>query len=170
MHTGDQENVSATLTFAVPAARVFAMLADPTTHSAIDGTGWVQESVDHAPLTEVGQIFRMGMYHAGHPDGNYQTVNKVQVLGPPRAIGWLTGYEKDDGQLEFGGWLWRYDLAPLGPSETEVTLTYDWSAVPQFVRDRGINFPPFGPEHLINSLQNLAELAAPTSQAWTPGG
>jgi len=37
--------------------------------------------------------------------------------------------------LEFGGWAWRYDLAPLGPSETEVTLTYDWSAVPQFIRE-----------------------------------
>lgn len=33
----DQENVSATLTVAVPAARVFAVLADPTSHSAIDG-------------------------------------------------------------------------------------------------------------------------------------
>ena len=50
----DQENESATLTVAVPAPRVFAVLADPTTHSAIDGTGWVQESVDRAPLTEVG--------------------------------------------------------------------------------------------------------------------
>ena len=89
----DQENVSATLTVAVPAARVFAVLADPTTHSAIDGTGWVQESADRAPLTEVGQIFRMDMYHPGHPDGDYQTVNKVQVLDPPRAIGWLTGHD-----------------------------------------------------------------------------
>ena len=80
----DQENVSATLTVAVPAARVFAVLADPTTHSAIDGTGWVQESVDRAPLTEVGQIFRVDMYHSGHPNGDYQTVNKVQVLDPPR--------------------------------------------------------------------------------------
>lgn len=88
----DQENVSATLTIAVPAARVFAVLADPAAHSAIDGTGWVQEPVDRAPLTEVGQIFRMGMYHPGHPDGGYQTANKVHVLGPPRAIGWLTGY------------------------------------------------------------------------------
>jgi hypothetical protein len=50
----DQENVSATLTVAVPAARVFAVLADPTAHSAIDGTGWVQEPADRAPLTEVG--------------------------------------------------------------------------------------------------------------------
>ena len=65
----DQENVSATVTVAVPAAKVFQVLADPTAHSAIDGTGWVQEPADRAPLTEVGQIFRMDMYHPGHPDG-----------------------------------------------------------------------------------------------------
>jgi hypothetical protein len=169
VHAVDQENVSATLTVAVPAPRVFAVLADPTTHSAIDGTGWVQESVDRAPLTEVGQIFRMNMYHPNHPDGNYQVANKVQVLDPSRAIGWLPGTDpKGDGHLEFGGWIWRYDLAPL-PSETAVTLTYDWSAVPQFIREY-IQFPPFGTEHLTNSLHHLAELAAPASRAWTPGG
>ncbi|MFD9661158.1 SRPBCC domain-containing protein [Rhodococcus sp. NPDC059968] len=167
MHAVDQENVSATLTVAVPAARVFAVLADPATHSAIDGTGWVQKAADQAPLTEVGQIFRMDMYHPNHPQGDYQVANRVQVLDPPRAIGWLTGQEKDDGRLEFGGWTWRYDLVPRGTSETEVTLTYDWSAVPQFIREY-LQFPPFGPEHLINSLHHLAELAAPTSRAWTP--
>jgi uncharacterized protein YndB with AHSA1/START domain len=158
--TVDQENVSATLTVAAPVTRVFAVLADPTTHASIDGTGWVQQSVDRAPLAEVGQIFRMEMYHAGHPDGDYRVVNKVVALDPPRAIGWLTGQETGDGDLEFGGWVWRYDLAPLGPSETEVTLSYDWSAVPRFIRDRGIQFPPFGPEHLTNSLRHLAALAA----------
>jgi hypothetical protein len=154
----EQEKVSATLTFAVPAARVFAVLADPTTHASIDGTGWVQEAVDQAPLTETGQIFRMDMHHGSHPDGDYQVVNKVEVLDAPRAIGWLTGYENGDGQLEYGGWIWRYDLVPLGPSETGVTLTYDWSAVPQVIRER-IQFPPFGPEHLPNSLQHLVGLA-----------
>lgn len=103
--------------------------------------------------------------HAARPHGDHRTVNKVQVLDPPRAIGWLTGQEKDDGQLEFGGWIWRYDLVALGPSETEVTLTYDWSAVPRFIRERGIPFPPFGPEHLGNSLRHLAELAAPAAPA-----
>jgi hypothetical protein len=160
----DQENVSATLTFAVPAEQVFEVLADPATHAAIDGTGWVQESADRAPLTEAGQIFRMAMYHSGHPDGNYRTVNKVAVFDPPRAIGWLTGQELGNGELEFGGWLWRYDLAPLGPSQTQVTLTYDWSAVPKYIRDRGIQFPPFGPEHLINSLHHLADLTAQASR------
>lgn len=154
-----QETVSASLTVAVPAATVFAVLADPTTHAAIDGTGWVQEPVDRAPLTELGQIFGMDMFHADHPHGDYRVVNKVEVLDAPHAIGWLTGYEKDDGELEFGGWLWRYDLTPLSAAEAEVTLTYDWSAVPRYIRDRGIQFPPFGPDHLINSLRHLAELA-----------
>jgi hypothetical protein len=162
-----EENVSATLTVAVPAATVFAVLADPTTHAAIDGTGWVQESVDRASLTGTGQIFRMDMFHRDHPDGDYRVVNKVAVFDPPRAIGWLTGQQKGDGTLEFGGWIWRYDLVPLGPAETEVTLTYDWSGVPRFIRERGIRFPPFGPEHLINSLRHLAALAAPTSPAAT---
>ncbi|GAA3650473.1 hypothetical protein C8D88_12431 [Lentzea atacamensis] len=152
------DNVSATLTFAVPAAKVFAVLADPTTHAAIDGTGWVQEVVDPAPLTEVGQVFRMAMHHDDHPDGDYQTFNKVAVLDAPHAIGWLTGYQKDDGELGFGGWLWRYDLTPLRPSATDVTLTYDWSAVPPSIREY-LEFPPFGPDHLANSLQHLAELA-----------
>ncbi len=154
-----QESVSATLTVAVALTRVFELLADPTTHAEIDGTGWVLNAVDRTPLTEVGQVFQMDMYHANHPDGDYQVVNKVEVLDPPRTIGWLTGYRADDGHLEPGGWIWRYDLASLGPSETEVTLTYDWSAVPQFRREY-IQFPPFGPDHLANSLHHLAALAA----------
>jgi hypothetical protein len=158
----EQENVSATLTVAGPVERVFAVLADPTAHAAIDGTGWVQEAPDRAPLTEVGQIFRMDMHHPDHPNGDYQVANKVVVLDAPRAIGWLTGQEKEDGRLEFGGWIWRYDLAPLGPSSAEVTLTYDWSAVPQYIREY-LQFPPFGPERLINSLHHLAELVAARS-------
>ena len=63
-----EENVSATLTVAVPAARVFAVLADPTTHAAIDGTGWVREAVGRAPLSEVGQLFRMDMLICTSPN------------------------------------------------------------------------------------------------------
>ncbi|MEY8043391.1 SRPBCC family protein [Saccharopolyspora cebuensis] len=160
MHAVDQENVSTTRTITAPVETVFAVLADPTTHPAIDGTGWVRQPVDRARLTEVGQIFRMDMYHRGAERGDYQVANEVHVLDPPRAIGWYTGHDPEgDGHLEFGGWFWRYDLAPSGPSEAEVTLTYDWSAAPQSVREY-LRFPPFGPEHLANSLHHLAELAA----------
>jgi hypothetical protein len=156
-----QENLSATLSIAAPAAEVFAVLADPTTHSAIDGTGWVRDAVDRAPLAAAGQVFRMGMFHPNAPGGHYRTANKVQVLDPPHAIGWLSGSESADGNLEFGGWAWRYDLVPLGPAGTGVTLTYDWSAVPRPLRERlPFPLPPFAPAHLADSLDHLAGIVA----------
>ena len=65
----------------------------------------------------------MAMYHAGHPDGNYQMASRVQVFDPPRAISWEPGQNTGDGSLRFGGWVWRYDLAPAGPSGTKVALS-----------------------------------------------
>jgi hypothetical protein len=97
------------------------------------------------------------MYHRNHPDGEYQVHNLVEVFDPPRVIAWKPGYDTGDGTLGFGGWIWRYDLGPTGPSLTAVTLSYDWSAVSDPIRDR-IGFPPFPPEHLSNSLDHLAEL------------
>jgi hypothetical protein len=94
----DQEKVRATLTSPLPRG-CSRWLADPTTHSAIDGTGRVQESVDRTPLTEVGQIFRMDLQRANRPNGDYQVVDKVEVLDPPRAIGWLTGVRRLDPAL-----------------------------------------------------------------------
>ena len=138
---------------------MFDVLADPTTHAAIDGTGWVRESLDGPRLTETGQIFRMAMYHDNHPDKTYEMANKVVVYDPPHAIAWEPGQDVEgDGNLSFGGWIWRYDLNAVGPSATEVKLSYDWSAVPQHLREV-IQFPPFDVEHLRNSLRHLAELA-----------
>jgi uncharacterized protein YndB with AHSA1/START domain len=153
------ESLSATTIINAPAKDVFAVLADPAQHAAIDGTGWVREPLGSKPLNEAGQIFRMVMYHPNHPDGTYQTVNRVQIFDPPNAIAWEPGYDTDDGGLGFGGWVWRYDLTPTGPSQTKVTLSYDWSAVPDFLRKR-IGFPPFPADHLDNSLAHLAELVS----------
>jgi uncharacterized protein YndB with AHSA1/START domain len=151
------ETLSASTTIKAPAETIFAVLTDPAKHAAIDGTGWVREPVDTDPLTAPGQIFRMAMYHANHPNGNYEMANQVQVFDPPHAISWKPGWDAGDGKLRFGGWIWRYDLTPAGPSNTTVTLSYDWSAVPDSIREH-IGFPPFPPEHLDNSLAHLAEL------------
>jgi len=151
------ETVSATTIIYAPAEVIFAVLSDPAKHAAIDGTGWVREPLDSKPLTTAGQVFRMAMYHPSRPDGNYQMANRVQVFDPPRAISWEPGQDTGDGNPRFGGWIWRYDLTPAGPSETEITLSYDWSAVPDFLRQR-IGFPPFPPDHLGNSLAHLAEM------------
>lgn len=150
--------VSATAIIDAPADVIFGVLADPAKHAAIDGTGWVGEPLDSQPLTAAKQIFRMAMYHPNHPDGGYQMSNRVQVFDPPSAIAWEPGNDTGDGNLSFPGWIWRYDLTPTGPSRTQVTLTYDWSAVPDPIREH-IGFPPFRPDHLSNSLAHLSELA-----------
>jgi uncharacterized protein YndB with AHSA1/START domain len=147
----------ATITIPAPAEAVFGVLADPATHQAIDGTGWVRESLDGESLTHTGQIFRIAMYHDNHPDGDYEMANKVEVFEPPRAIAWQPGQDGPDGDIGYGGWFWRYDLTPVASAQTQVTLTYDWSAVPPETREH-IQFPPFDVAHLENSLSHLASL------------
>jgi hypothetical protein len=94
-------------------------------------------------------------------------VNRVQAFDPPSAISWEPGQDAGDGNLSFGGWVWRYDLTPAGPSKTRVTLSYDWSAVPDSVREH-LQFPPFPPDHLGNSLGHLAQLATSGFAAASP--
>ena len=155
-----EENMSASTTISAPADAVFAVLADPANHPAIDGTGWVVKPIDDGKLAEPGQVFRMAMYHPNHPAGSYEMANLVTEFAAPHTIAWTPGQNVDDGdgEIKYGGWIWRYDLAE-GASGTDVTLSYDWSAVPAFLREH-ISFPPFGSEHLTNSLSHLAEVVS----------
>ena len=156
----ENDCVTASTTIEAPAEAVFGVLANPSAHAAIDGTGWVRDSLDGDRITAAGQVFRMAMYHPNHPDKDYKMANRVEVYDEPRAIAWRPGQEAPEtGELRFGGWAWRYDLEATGPSQTAVTLTYDWSAVPPQVREF-IQFPPFGQDHLDNSLKHLSELVA----------
>ncbi len=154
------ERVTATTTIDAAREAVFAVLADPLAHAAIDGTGWVRGSLDADRITAAGQVFRMAMYHPNHPDRDYRIANRVEVFDEPRVIAWKPGTESPEtGELSFGGWIWRYDLEASGASRTTVTLTYDWSAVPANVREY-LQFPPFAPDHLDNSLQHLSDVVA----------
>ena len=156
----ERERLRARATIDAPPAAVFAVLADPTRHAGIDGTGWVTDAVDRSTLTRVGQVFRMAMYHRDAPNGAYRTANEITALETGRVIAWRTGeIDEGTGALTFAGWWWRYDLAPAGPGRNEVVHTYDWSAVGPGPR-RYLEFPMFPPEQLDRSLAHLAGLVA----------
>ena len=62
-----------------------AVLADPLAHAAIDGTGWVRESLDGDRIRTAGQVLPMAMYHPDHPDKDYKIANLVEVFDEPQA-------------------------------------------------------------------------------------
>ncbi|WP_062946745.1 SRPBCC family protein [Brachybacterium sp. sponge] len=149
-----------TRTIAAPPEAVFALLADPARHHETEPTDWVRGSLeeDPAPLTEVGQVFGIEMFHE-NAHGRYDMHNRVIAFAQDRTIAWEPGQYGPDGELGTGGWTWRYDLAPAGgagdgDSATEVTLTYDWSAVPAALKEQ-FGLPPFPPSFLEESLAAL---------------
>ncbi|GAA1481131.1 SRPBCC family protein [Gordonia sinesedis] len=154
---GGEERLVAVRTVDASPERVFAVLADPARHQDTEPGDWVRDAVDPRPITAVGQLFAINMYHPNvGGDGTYVMVNKVTVFEPNRTIEWLPGQPGENGAHDPGGWTWRYDLADRADGGTDVTLTYDWSATPQVLRQH-IGPPPFGVEFLDESLGALAD-------------
>lgn len=147
------ERYVATRVLPAPAAAIFAVLSDPARHQDTEPTDWVRAAIEPQPITHVGQVFGMNMFMAPI-GGHYVMHNRVTVFDLDRSIGWSPGQLDDEGELQLGGWTWRYDLVPVGDGTT-VTLTYDWSGTPQSVRDTIGTPPPFAPEFLDQSLEAL---------------
>ncbi|MGB3352625.1 MAG: ATPase [Mycobacterium sp.] len=152
-----------TRTVAATPAEIFAVLSNPARHPDTEPGDWVRGAVTTEQITAAGQIFVMNMY-LEQMGGDYVIVNLVTDFEPDRTIEWKPGRLDDKGRHEAAGWSWRYDLRGRGGA-TDVTLTYDWSATPQRVRDGFSRMPPFGPEFIERSLSTLAATAETTTRA-----
>jgi hypothetical protein len=92
---------------AAPAA-IFDLLADPSRHRDIDGSGTVREAHEGSRRLALGDTFGMSM-KLGVP---YSMVSTVIELDENRRIAWQTrGTGKVGGK--FGGRIWRYELEPV---------------------------------------------------------
>ncbi len=133
-----------------PAARVFAVLADPGRHAEIDASGTVRSARAPVPVTAVGERFCMAMYREDR-GGDYETDNVVTTYEPDRAIGWATTYP---GQEPLG-YTYTYLLSPDGDERTVVTQVYDWSGVtdPDLLR----LFPRVTAAELAATVDRLAD-------------
>lgn len=132
-----------------PAQAVFDVLADPSMHPVIDGSGTVRAALDGNPARlALGARFGMAMKIL-RP---YRITNEVVEFEEGRRIAWS----------HIGGARWRYELEPAAEG-TLVRETFDYSTttVPllgQFYVLAG--FPHRNREGMARTLDRLAELVA----------
>ena len=127
-----------------PPERVFGLLADPTRHPDVDGSGSVKKARNNPGRLSLGARFGMDM-RLGLP---YRVTNEVVEFEEARRIAWRN---------ELGGQTWRYELEPADGG-TRVTETFDWSTakVPFVLELTG--FPARNRKGMEASLERLAGL------------
>jgi len=93
----------------IPAApeRIFALIADPTRHQEIDGSGTVRGTKQASEKLALGSEFGMSM-KLGVP---YSMVSTVIEYEEGRRIAWQT--RPPVGRKLAGGRIWRYELEPV---------------------------------------------------------
>jgi uncharacterized protein YndB with AHSA1/START domain len=104
-----------------PADQIFAILADPSRHHEIDGSGTVKTAKEASHRVKLGDKFGMSM-KLGLP---YTMVSTVIELEDDRRIAWQSRPPGVFGKIS-GGRIWRYELEPVDGG-TRVTETWDIS-------------------------------------------
>jgi uncharacterized protein YndB with AHSA1/START domain len=136
--------VSVSRVIAAPPEKIFEVLATPSGHAVIDGSGTVKgEQTGPDRLTKVGDRFGMKMKMYGVP---YKMSSNVVEFEENRLIAWA----------HFGGHRWRYELEPVDDG-TRVTETFDWSTAkaPKFIELMG--YPKKHPAAMEKTLERLDE-------------
>ena len=134
-----ERSVSVSRLINAPADVIFAVIADPSRHAEIDGSGTVRGSKEDTPaLLTMGAKFGMKM-KLGVP---YDMRSTVVEYEKDRLIAWA----------HFGKHRWRYELEEVDGG-TMVTETFDWSTAlsPKFIELMGY------PKKHVPSMQKTLE-------------
>ncbi|MCD9625209.1 SRPBCC family protein [Rhabdothermincola salaria] len=106
--TGSDDVVSVERVIPADAGAIFALLADPSRHHEIDGSGTVRDAKTGSQQLALGATFGMSM-KMGIP---YSMVSEVVEFEPDRRIAWQTRGPGRIGQ-HVAGRIWRYELEPV---------------------------------------------------------
>jgi uncharacterized protein YndB with AHSA1/START domain len=102
-----------------PPEAIFDLLADPSRHQEIDGSGTVREAKGEPQRLQLGSSFGMSM-KMGLP---YSMVSTVVEFDENRRIAWQTRGPGAIGK-HVAGRIWRYELEPVDGG-TLVRETWD---------------------------------------------
>lgn len=118
--TDPQDVVTVERVIPAPAEKIFELVANPTRHQEIDGSGSVRDAKPGPERLALGDKFGMHM-KMGLP---YSMVSEVIEFEDGRRIAWQTR-PTVMGNL-FGGRIWRYELEPVDGG-TRVRESWDIS-------------------------------------------
>ena len=100
-----RDTVSVERFIASPPGPIFALIADPTRHREIDGSGTVRDAKQASQELKLGSSFGMAM-KMGLP---YSMVSTVVEYEKDALLAWQTRGPTAIGKL-VGGRIWRYEL------------------------------------------------------------
>ncbi|HEX3705521.1 MAG TPA: SRPBCC family protein [Mycobacteriales bacterium] len=153
MDPSSETKDSASVERVIPATpeAIFALIADPSRHHEIDGSGTVRDAKDMPATLELGAKFGMSMKLGVR----YSTVSTVIEYEPGRRLAWQT-YPTVGGRLA-GGRIWRYELEQV-EGGTRVRETWDISqervkAIVRPARARSI-------ESMTKTLERIEQILA----------
>jgi uncharacterized protein YndB with AHSA1/START domain len=162
MSSDERGPVAVSRRIGAPAERIFELLADPTRHPELDGSGMLRGAVSTATVSAVGDVFVMRMHYWSL--GDYEMNNHVVEYEQDRRIGWEPEAGRGHPDVAAGGsaearWghRWTFELAPDGPDATIVTEIYDCSRAPEVERATMSN-GRIWVESMTTTLQRLDEL------------
>jgi uncharacterized protein YndB with AHSA1/START domain len=115
--------------------QVFAVLADPEQHTAVDGAGMLRGAGEKKDrITAVGDEFLIDMNMPAL--GDYKMRNTVVSYEENKEIGWAPelypsadAYRDKIGDMNPGGHTYTWRMEPAGDGRTKVTQVCDWSKV-----------------------------------------
>jgi hypothetical protein len=163
MTSNPTRSVSVQRVIAASAAEIFAVLAAPSAHWAIDGTGSLRRAARGAPPLRAGSVFITPMNRAPRGVTRVHLVqaavatlvggnmrNTVVEFDEPKRIAWRN----------FGRHIWRYELEPVDGEQTRTLVreTFDYATNPAPWLLEWAGFPSHNAEAMQRTLERLDAL------------
>lgn len=153
-----KRSISAERVINAPAPAIFDLLAEPSRHADIDGSGTVQGTPEGVKRVQrVGDTFGMRMKLLIP----YTSTNVVTEFAADRRIAWRP-LVKVAGVTILGGQTWRYELGPADGG-TLVRETYDWGTARGSIVLELAGYPSRTAPALERTLERIAALVEPAA-------
>jgi uncharacterized protein YndB with AHSA1/START domain len=148
----DERIISATRAMSAGAERIFDLIADPSLQPSWDGNNNLASAAPGQRVRQVGDVFKTTLTNGAVRENHVvEFIEGSQIAWRPAEPG-----------KQPPGHLWRWKLEPINSTLTNVTHTYDWTALTDSKRLEKARSTT--PEMLRESMDRLAEVAR------TPGG